>query len=116
MFNLDASGTYHQFDHFVVPNASLPPSFHGKLMRDAAQWLDVYQERDTQVVLNYWKWSVLMMSLCHGSFKFSGTYPFVRYSRAAWLNDQKYICPRRKPLLEVKSNNLQAGNNASASA
>jgi hypothetical protein len=47
-FGLLASGTWHQFDHLVVPNASLPPSFHRKLMCNAVQWLDIYQEREAQ--------------------------------------------------------------------
>jgi hypothetical protein len=45
-FGLLASGTWHQFDHLVVPNASLPPSFHRKVMWIAVQWLDVYQEME----------------------------------------------------------------------
>jgi hypothetical protein len=47
-FGLLASGMWHQFDHLVVLNASLPPSFHRKVMWITVQWLDVYQEREAQ--------------------------------------------------------------------
>jgi hypothetical protein len=47
-FNLDSSKSWHQFDYLSIPNASLPSSFHRKLMLDSPSWLDVYQERDFQ--------------------------------------------------------------------
>jgi hypothetical protein len=43
-FGLDVSQGIHQLDHFSVPKVSLPPSFHREVMRNSAQWLDVYQE------------------------------------------------------------------------
>jgi len=33
-----------QLDSFTIPIAILPPSFHRDLMKNALQWMDVYQE------------------------------------------------------------------------
>jgi hypothetical protein len=33
-----------QLDPFTIPIAILPPSFHRDLMKNALQWMDVYQE------------------------------------------------------------------------
>jgi len=33
-----------QLDTFTIPIAVLPPSFHRELMKNASQWMDVYQE------------------------------------------------------------------------
>jgi hypothetical protein len=38
-----------QLERFTVPIAILPPSFHRELMKNASQWMDVYQEPPSQV-------------------------------------------------------------------
>jgi len=43
-FGLDASRDIFQLESFSVPHLCLPPSFHREVMRNSAQWLDVYQE------------------------------------------------------------------------
>ena len=43
-FGLDVSRDINQLETFSVPYLSLPPSFHREVMRNSAQWLDVYQE------------------------------------------------------------------------
>jgi hypothetical protein len=43
-FGLDVSRDIYQLETFSVPRLSLPPSFHKEVMRNSAQWLDVYQE------------------------------------------------------------------------
>jgi hypothetical protein len=43
-FGLDVSRDIYQLETFTVPHLSLPPSFHKEVMRNSAQWLDVYQE------------------------------------------------------------------------
>jgi hypothetical protein len=43
-FGLDVSRDIYQLETFSVPCLSLPPSFHREVMRNSAQWLDVYQE------------------------------------------------------------------------
>ena len=47
-FGLDPGIDKYQFEPFSLPHAYLPPSFHERVMTDAIQWLDVYQERGTQ--------------------------------------------------------------------
>ena len=37
-----------QLDTFTIPHALLPPSFHRDLMKNALQWMDVYQEPASQ--------------------------------------------------------------------
>jgi hypothetical protein len=37
-----------QLDTFTIPLALLPPSFHRDLMKNALQWMDVYQEPASQ--------------------------------------------------------------------
>ncbi|KAF5386868.1 hypothetical protein D9615_002081 [Tricholomella constricta] len=44
-FGLDIDKDIYQLNGFNVPLVSLPPSFHKEVMRNAAQWLDVYQDR-----------------------------------------------------------------------
>ena len=47
--SLNADLGLDQLNPLVVPNAFLPPSFHRELMKNALQWLDVYQEPLSQV-------------------------------------------------------------------
>jgi hypothetical protein len=95
-FGLKADGTWAQFDHFVVPKASLPPSFHRKLMSESSQWLDVYQERNAQeqeAARVRLMDAVCTRDICQrwrgSTFSSSGTFPFVRFSRDASLTDRK---------------------------
>ena len=43
-FGLEVDKDMDQLELFTVPRAFLPPSFHRDVMKNSAQWLDVYQE------------------------------------------------------------------------
>jgi hypothetical protein len=44
-FGLDPSTDKYQLPAFFTPHAYLPPSLHKRVMKEAIQWLDRYQER-----------------------------------------------------------------------
>ena len=45
LFGLNPTIDKYQLKPFSTPHAYLPPSFHKRVIKDAIQWLDVYQER-----------------------------------------------------------------------
>jgi len=110
-FGLDVSRDIYQLETFSVPCLSLPPSFHREVMRNSAQWLDVYQEAGSHsggaARLR------LMDAVCYTRFLWtvwpnisssSGMYPFALYSRVVLSTDQS--TPRstiRRKLQEARS-------------
>lgn len=88
-FGLDPSSNQYHLQPFSTPHARLPPSFHRRVMREAIQWLDVYQERASQ------KREAarvrLMDAVCFRTgflpyeltISFSGTSPYALYSKVA---------------------------------
>jgi hypothetical protein len=107
-FGLDPSKDTFQLQSFSVPHAFLPPSFHEAVMKASAQWLDVYQERGAHKRANSAR-ARLMDAVCIFVFPcgqpvssiFSGTFQYVRCSKAAWSTSLE-PCMRRQKLLGAK--------------
>jgi hypothetical protein len=87
-FGLDPSVDKYQLQPFSIPHASLPPSFHRRVMKDSIQWLDVYQERGSQKreAARVRLMDAVRLTHCFTFYEltsFSGTYLYAPFSKAA---------------------------------
>jgi hypothetical protein len=103
-----------QLETFVVPLLSLPPSFHREVMKNSAQWLDVYRIPRTRSCLSttygcgrlpYFRNVTYLNHLIHFPLfpHLSGMYPFAVYSKVVSSIFQSTICPIRLCLYLVNS-------------
>jgi hypothetical protein len=107
-FGLDISRDIYQLETFSVPCLSLPPSFHREVMRNSAQWLDVYQEAGShsreaaRVRLMDAVCCMRFLSTTWLNTSFSGMCLFALYSRVVLSIDQSTPCPIRRKLREAR--------------
>jgi hypothetical protein len=108
-FGLDVSRDIYQLETFSVPCLSLPPSFHRQVMRNSAQWLDVYQEAGSHS--REAARMRLMDAVCFMRFlsttwlniSSSGLCLFALYLRVVLSIDQGTPCPIHRKIQEARS-------------